>query len=823
MRKPLAINYKYILVVSASDANTATIEQSLNESYRLHFSKTRSDAEKFLHKYHSKIFCIIMDTTLIGEMATKMIAEWYRDLRYQLLPLIALYNEGDEKMRLNIVQSGTITFLSCPIKEKFLQEYVSSIDRRIKYSETRIRETFEDTVKTAKNKLITVANGINCGVLFLKENGTETFFEFANKKAIEFFGNIRFDDLLSKFSNDDTAKIIKALNLAKADYTVHTALVKTMIDDEERIFEFLFNQIENLDDDGSHKFVLCIVDRTFREKVVLANQRNQEMLTSILDNIKGGICVFRVEKDDIVREYVSKGIFKMAGYENDEKDLIRKILPVETQLLLTKKCLDIANDIMDGQNSDTFNMQSRIITKDFQKRHIAINVSVYRKDENTINIRALVFDNTDEYNYAQKLKHFSEYDYETNLFNNTKFVDATEKLFRSNEDKSYRLILIRIYRFDEIRSFFGKEKANELLKVVSDGIRTIGKGMLKGRVDSKDFAVSFKSDRVKENDFIAQLDKYVKENFTIYQVKLYYGIYNVEDVYESIDTLLIQTKFAVKEIEGNAIKNKIYCDYKMKNRIIENDNISNEMKKALEKNEFEVFLQPVFDLKSRKIVSAEALTRWHHPKRGYIPPGEYVPIFEENGFIVNIDMFVWESVCKIIRNWLDKGLNAVPISMNVSRIDLFSIDFYKVITGLVEKYKVPIEYIRLEITESAFVLNENSVIEIVDKLRDYGFKILMDDFGSGYSSLNSLKFINVDILKIDMELVKGIEESIRQADILKSVINLGQTLNLDLICEGVETEKQAEFVEANGCKKAQGWLFSKAIPVSDFNDKMENN
>ena len=234
-------------------------------------------------------------------------------------------------------------------------------------------------------------------------------------------------------------------------------------------------------------------------------------------------------------------------------------------------------------------------------------------------------------------------------------------------------------------------------------------------------------------------------------------------------------------------------------------------------------MQPVFDLKSRKIVSAEALTRWIHPKRGLIPPGEYVPIFEENGFIVNIDMFVWESVCKIIRNWLDKGLNAVPISVNVSRIDLFSIDFYKVITGLVEKYKVPIEYIRLEITESAFVLNEAAVVEIVDRLRKYGFKILMDDFGSGYSSLNSLKFINVDILKIDMDLVRGIEESIRQADILKSVINLGTTLNLDLICEGVETEKQAEFVEANGCNKAQGWLFSKAIPVDAFNEKMEKN
>jgi EAL domain-containing protein (putative c-di-GMP-specific phosphodiesterase class I) len=374
-------------------------------------------------------------------------------------------------------------------------------------------------------------------------------------------------------------------------------------------------------------------------------------------------------------------------------------------------------------------------------------------------------------------------------------------------------MVIRIYKFDEIRSFFGKEKALELLKIVANGIKEVGKGMLKGRSDNKDFAVSFRTNRVDEKKFMHELESYVKDNFQIYQVKLYFGIYNIDDVYESIDALLIQTKFAVKEIEGNAIKNYIYCDAKMKKRMIENDNITSEMKKALAKNEFEIFLQPVFDLKSRKIISAEALTRWHHPKRGYIPPGEYVPIFEENGFIVNIDMFVWEGVCKIIRSWLDRGVEAVPISVNVSRIDLFSIDFYKIITVLVEKYNIPVEYLRLEITESAFVLNEINVIEIVDKLRTYGFKILMDDFGSGYSSLNSLKFINIDILKIDMDLVKGIEESIRQADILKSVINLGNTLNLEMICEGVETENQAKFVEENGCKKAQGWLFSKAIPV----------
>jgi len=810
-----------ILVVGATDENSKIIKTALNKEFKLHFSSTRSDADKYLAKNHTNIFSIIVDTLILNETAVEMIKDWYSDLRFQLLPLTAIYKNGDEKMRKAIVEAGTITLLASPITTDYISAFVKSIDRRIKYSETRIAEAYEDMVKTNRNKLFIVSNAIDASIMFLKIDGDELFFEFSNKKALDIFGNVNYQDLLAKFDNEDSAKIIKILNQAKGDYEHHSALVKYFDDsNNDHIFEFVFTQIMNIENNEALKFVLCIFDRTLREKVLTDYKENNDMLTSILDNINGGICVFRIEDKNVISEYISKGIYRIGGYSENDKSALNKLLPTESQLLLTKKTLENANNLVDGQNAEPFNFKTRVITSDFNERHISINVSVYKKNDHEINVRALVTDDTDEYNYQRMLKKAVEYDSDTDLFNNNKFIEATEKLFRSNDERNYKLMIIRIYKFDEIRSFFGKDKALELLKVVSTGIKKNGKSMLRGRVDTKDFAVSFNSAFVNEKKFMEELDNYVKDNFPLYQVKLYYGIYNVDDVYESVDALIIQTKFGVKEIEGNAIKNHIYCDARMKKRIIENDNISNEMKKALDNNEFEIFLQPVFDLKSRKIISAEALTRWHHPKRGYIAPAEYIPIFEENGFIVNIDMFVWENACKIIRNWLDSGIKAVPISVNVSRIDLFSIDFYSYITKLVQKYDIPIEYLRLEITESAFVLNETEVIEIVDRLRKFGFKILMDDFGSGYSSLNSLKFINIDILKIDMDLVRGIEESIRQSNILKSVINLGNTLELEMICEGVETENQAKFVEENGCNKAQGWLFSKAIPLKDFTKKL---
>ena len=812
---------KPVLVVGAAEAHIPIFKNALQSEYKLVFAKTKSEAEKYMKKNNSIIFCILLDTTVLGDIAINMIKDWYANFDFQLIPLIAIFDHKDHKMREDIIKTGVVSILSTPFNEEILLSYVHAVDKRIMLSNSRIKENFEDEIKTNKNKTFVVANAIDCCILFLKNVEDELFFEYANEAAIREFGNVNYEQLIGKFDIEESAKILKTFEQAKGDFDSHNVIVKHIDDNgNEKYYEFIYRQIENLDIDDSQKYVVSVLDRTIREKLLVEYKNNVDMLTSILDNIKGGVCVFRVEDENIIMEYMSSGVYKLGGYDVDDRKAIVKMLPVETQLLLSKKTLDSAKDIMNGQLSDNFTIQSKIIKADGTSGHISINVTVYKKDEHELNVRALITDNTEEFNYAQTLQRISDFDSETNMFNPNKFNDVSEILLRSNPDEEYKIIVIRISKFDEIRSFFGKEKSLELLKVVADGIKKIAQNTLKGRVDSKDFAISFIASKLDEKKFISELDDYVKENFHLYQARLYYGIYNVDDVYESVDSLLIQTKFAVKEIEGNAVKNFIYCDAKMKKRMIDTDNITSEMKKALANNEFEIFLQPVFDLKSRKIVSAEALTRWHHPKRGYIPPSEYIPIFEENGFIVNIDMFVWESVCKIIRTWLDKGLDAVPISVNVSRIDLFSIDFFKTITGLVEKYDIPVNFLRLEITESAFVLNEINVIEIVDRLREYGFRILMDDFGSGYSSLNSLKFINIDILKIDMDLVKGIEESIRQADILKSVINLGTTLNLEMICEGVETEKQASFVESNGCGKAQGWLFSKAIPVDEFNKKL---
>ena len=821
----LKTNLKCLIAFSATNEHKIIIRNALQEDFKILYANSIDDVNKYFTKCGRDVFQFIVDLTERTDLCIDFLNYWVSDLALQIIPVVGIVSlEKRDTERIAIDHNiGSITYT--PLTEQKIKKITMSVARRYQLNETRVKEAYYNTIEIAKEKLFLVADAIDAGVCFFRIEDEQIYIDYLNNKVKKAVKVRTFEELMDSLSVEEGAKFLSLMNRAKLNYEPQKAIIDVVTDGEPKKHDVTVQQIPNIDQKSYikyvYKFIVTVVERTKRESYKHQLAISQDLFNDVIKNIDGGVISFTIQDKKVNVDYVGDGIYEYTGYEKGNNMVVARMIPTSTYRYLQTEFYARLSSILAGQEENIF-FRSKIICADSSTKHANITI-VMKLVNDVIHANCLVLDDTDQYEYALRLKQLSEIDQLTRIPNLKKFIDASEKLFRFNDDLSYQLLVIRIYKFDEILSFFGEERANELLKVIADGIKEYGLKTIKGRVDNKAFALAFIKGNLNEKEFIKNLDEYLMNNFTLYQAKLYYGIYDIKDVYESVETMIIQTTFAVKEIEGNALKNSIYCDSKLKSRFLETDRITSEMKQALDNNEFEVFLQPVFDLKTRKIISAEALTRWHHPKRGYIPPSEYVPIFEENGFIVNIDNFVWESVCKLIRGWLDGGLNAVPVSVNVSRIDLFSIDFYTVITELVKKYNVPVEYFRLEITESAFVLNEKSVVDIVDRLRNYGFKILMDDFGSGYSSLNSLKFINVDFLKIDMDLVKGIEESIKQANILKSVINLGNTLNLELICEGVETENQAEFVEANGCKKAQGWLFSKAIPVDAFNEKMEKN
>jgi len=208
--------------------------------------------------------------------------------------------------------------------------------------------------------------------------------------------------------------------------------------------------------------------------------------------------------------------------------------------------------------------------------------------------------------------------------------------------------------------------------------------------------------------------------------------------------------------------------------------------------------------------------RWMHPVKGRIMPDDFIPIFERNGLIVDVDRFIWESACRQLRQWQDEGKDDVYISVNLSSKDFYYLNIFKVFAELVNMYGIEPKKLKLEITETAVMMDFARQLELINKLRDFGFIVEMDDFGSGYSSLNMLKDIHVDVLKLDMAFLKKNQDTERGKTILRMIIGLSKQLGIQVLSEGVETLEQAQFLREMGCDMFQGYYFAKPMEVSEF-------
>ncbi len=302
-----------------------------------------------------------------------------------------------------------------------------------------------------------------------------------------------------------------------------------------------------------------------------------------------------------------------------------------------------------------------------------------------------------------------------------------------------------------------------------------------------------------------------------------FGVYKIPKNSQNAVGMYDMALEAQKHVIGNFDNRICYYEEKMTEAVENELSILNESKIALDRKQFYLAVQPKCRIDTGKIVSAEALVRWKHPEKGMIMPGAFIPILEKNGFISDVDLFVWEEACRYIRKWMDEGIQPVPISINVSRVDMLSMDVVKELTNLVEKYRIEKKYLKVEITESAYVDNANKILKILKKLEEAGFTLLMDDFGSGYSSLNMLKDAIVDIIKIDMKFLKLTEDDAQKGlTILKSIIDMSNEMNLPIVVEGVETKEQVDFLMKMEVRYAQGYYFYRPMHIQDFEELIRN-
>lgn len=404
--------------------------------------------------------------------------------------------------------------------------------------------------------------------------------------------------------------------------------------------------------------------------------------------------------------------------------------------------------------------------------------------------------------------------------------DKNPKLFtrrcantiKANPDKNIAFIQFDVERFKLINETYGVDVGDELLQFFNDSLALVcteEQPFCRLTADVFMIVTTFET----RDDLVAFIRK-VESMLCGYknlEYRLVFGVAVVEDRAVHTRQHGDNATLARQLIKGNALENIGFYNSNMKSDLQKKKAIEDDMQKALLNGEFVMFLQPKHSIKTGKIIGAEALARWQHPIKGMISPGDFIPVFEENGFILKLDMFIWEEACARIRSWINNKIPPVPISVNVSREYLQTFDVIDKIKSLLTKYDVPISLLELEITES---VDGTGVEDVVKKMKDAGFTMLMDDFGSGYSSLNMLKTTQFDVLKIDRSFLSEFMESQRGRKIIEHTISMSQDIGLDIIAEGVETVEQAKFLSDCGCDSAQGFFYSKPIPVAEFDKRL---
>lgn len=391
-------------------------------------------------------------------------------------------------------------------------------------------------------------------------------------------------------------------------------------------------------------------------------------------------------------------------------------------------------------------------------------------------------------------------------------LDAINLLKKASQNDKYAMVIFDIDKFKAINDIYGHRKGNSILKDIADTLDKITRNNETfARVSSDNFNMLLKYD-IKE-DIINTIKKIIiSNNF----VNLSFGIYEIKDKNLSISVYSDRASLARLSIKNNRDINFAFFNDELRDKLLLEDKIEKEMEYALENNQFIMYLQPKYNIKSNKFCGSEALVRWQYTEKEFIYPNEFIPIFEKNGFITKIDMYILEQACKEIRILFDKGISPLPISVNFSRVDFFKKDFVAKIVNICDKYRIPYSLIEIEITESSMFGDTDTLFEVSRRLQDVGFILSMDDFGSGYSSVNMLKNIPLNVIKLDRGFFiddKNIEKS---QIVIKSIVSLIKQLGIRVVAEGIETKSQVEMLRQANCDIIQGYYFSKPLPVKEF-------
>lgn len=769
---------------------------------------------------------------------------------------------------LNIQITGSAGVAISPNGGEYFDVLYKNVDVALYEAKRNGRNTFvifEDNLEKS-------VNIFDDNVIKEKENSTNKKLLSKNKMIIIDNNLKNIDKLKSIF--DETFNVVDCIDLSISSIKIQRYSISIILLSNDLPNNQSFEIINSIKSDNTLSLIPLIVFSKKNEIDNLVSLFKLGISDYICSLIDEDIIKTKVNAVLVKEESESDRLYKKSVHLNDEeKSKYRLVLEstgtivIEEDLLTNKFTYDVSTPAilhgtyddrslwyiflsdMVASSQDVKKMQNLImeLANNPNENSISTNVILKTKNKERHWFKMMAFKMVNEYNsptkiiitfsdinenvFAEnKLIFRSEHDLLTGLLNRCAFLNKAEELAKNAPCNTYILFSFDIDRFRLINERFGREEGDKLLIYAAKKIRhyaEINKTIC-SRLSNDYFALILKNDK----DIFKIANEKIKVFFDNYplntKILLKGGACVIDDPSLPMDTMIDRASIARKTIKVKYISEIALFDEKMLNLQKIEKEITEKMEQALSNNEFSIYLQPQFNHLTGKLVGAEALVRWTDSKRGIIPPNEFIPLFESNGFITKLDEYVWRKAAECLSNWMKKYEHYIPISVNVSLEDIKDYKFCEKIISIIDEYKLPRNMFRLEITEGMFVDDAEYLKNIINILHSFGFLVEMDDFGSGYSSLNILKEIPVDVIKLDMKFFSGHDDFNKGDLIINAVVRMSRWLNIPVIAEGVETKEQADFLLSIGCKIIQGYYYSRPLTVDMFektylNDSSDKN
>lgn len=414
----------------------------------------------------------------------------------------------------------------------------------------------------------------------------------------------------------------------------------------------------------------------------------------------------------------------------------------------------------------------------------------------------------------------AEKDELTDLYTREFFQEYIRQIDRNCSDVSMDAIVLNIEHFHMLNEMFGRQMGDNVLRKVAGMLSDmLAEGVGIGCRPDSDYFYYYTEHRDSYEKVFATLSKELSGISKIPGVRIRLGVYQNVDKDISIEDRFDHAKYACDRIRGDYNRQIFFYNSEENEKDLYHEQLINDIDAAIANKDFVVFYQPKYGIQcdEPELRSAEALIRWQHPKYGMISPGDFIPLFESNGLIQKLDHYVWEEAAGQIRKWKDEFGYTVPVSVNVSRVDIYDSELENRLLKILKDNGLDAGELMLEITESAYADDARGLTNVVESLRGRGFRIEMDDFGSGYSSLNMITQIPIDVLKMDMKFIRNMNKDAKSLKLVELVIEIADYLGVPVVAEGVEDKNQVDQLKEMGCELIQGYYFSKPVPPEEFN------